>query len=156
MKHKFLILLACVSALVLVSCGDPILPYHSGNYWYEYYIVNGTTSPITIQKEGERYSQNIGAKDTVCIMITGSSNQGEDFTQVHRPTLEEGYEWMVYAGKTYRLTYQDKVYAVDDEQTNSFKYCANYQGNVSDRSVFIYEYYFVIDDAFIATLPQIE
>ena len=58
----------------------------------------------------------------------------------------------IYAG-SYTLTYQDKVYEINETQENTFTHCANYNGYENPKSVFLYDYFFVIDEAYIATLP---
>lgn len=154
MKHKLFILSACFCALLFVSCHHQYM-YDSGEYAYNYYLVNKTSSPITLEWVNNHKNLYIAVNDTVELMLSSSEYHADDLQQLYRPSLEDGYEHWIQRGE-WILTYQDKKYKIDDTQENSFTVCANYRGHESPKSVFIYEYYFDIDEEYIATLPLLE
>lgn len=151
MKTKLIIFFTCVSALLFISCEQKDM-YHSGRYFYRYYLVNKTSSPITIEWLDQGQSYNMKANDSTIILNVGVAYTGNDLMYIQRPTLEDGYKGTVDAG-SYTLTYQDKVYEINETQENTFTHCANYKGYENPKSVFLYDYFFVIDEAYIATLP---
>lgn len=150
MKTKIIILFALLSSMLFISCEHKD-QYHSGTYSYRYYLVNKTSSPLTLEWLGIQ-SYNMKANDTTVILNVSVASTGDDLMYIQRPTLEDGYKGTVDAG-TYALTYQGKVYEINEKQENSFIQCANYKGYVNPKSVFLYDYFFVIDEAYIATLP---
>lgn len=152
MKHKFFVLLTCLSALLLVSC-EQEAKYKSGMYYYRYYLVNGTSS--TINLEGvtiDNKNWEMAPNDTVTFVSSINQYTGDELIYLHRPSLEDGYHGEICQAE-YKLTYQNKTYTVDESQKNSFAICANYQGIQNPKSDFIYDYYFIIDEDYIATLP---
>ena len=154
MKHKLFIFLASLSVVLFASCHRQP-KYNSGEYWYTYYLVNKTSSPITLEWLDNSRNYNMAVRDTTMLHAYGVVEQHDDLFQLHRPSLTDGYEGQIQVGE-WILTYQDKKYKRDDTQENSFMNCANYQGYESPMSVFIYDYYFNIDEEYISTLPLLE
>lgn len=156
MKHHFYVLIVGLTVLLLSSCENH-RTYSSGNYLYYYYLANKTSSPVSITNASQ-YWQLI-ADDTVNIAWDEKEEKVTDIPfdeavyQLHRPSLEDGYVGTLGFEGDVLLTYLGKRYRVDATQPNSFLLRANYKGIQSPKSAFIYEYYFTIDEDYIATLP---
>ena len=137
-----------VTCTLLVSC-EPM--YNTGTYYYSYYLVNGTSSPIEVKWDKEYYGLNAG--DTIVFHHYCFSEKGDNLFSLHRPTLEDGYEGQIDV-QNCTVLYQNNLLKVDYSQTSSFLYKANYTGIQHPQSVFVYEYYFTIDEAYISSIPQ--
>ena len=148
MRYKFLLLSLCVSAMLLVSC-EPM--YNTGTYYYSYFLVNGTTSQIDLKWDKGHCS--INPNDTIVFHHYCSSDKGDDLFSMHRPTLEDGYEGQIDV-QYCTILYHDSIYNIDSNQHHSFLWCANYTGYQHPQSVFVYEYYFTIDESYVVTLRQ--
>ena len=134
--------------MLFVSC-EPM--YNTGTYYYSYYLVNGTSSPMEINWDSENHAVNAG--DTLVFHHYCSSEKGDDLFSMHRPTLEDGYVGQIDV-QNCTILYQSKLLKVDYSQTNSFLYKANYSGIQHPKSVFVYEYYFTIDETYLSSVPQ--
>ena len=156
MKHQLIVLAACLSAVLFSSC-EQSKTYTSGKYFYYYYLVNKTSSPVEVTCGKQDWlllvndTANI-AYDEKVNEISNEQPYEVAVEQLVRPSIEDGYQGTIDQGN-FTLTYQNKVYVIDDAQANSFLRCANYKGIQSPKSDFIYDYYFVIDEDYIATLP---
>ena len=146
MKKIFICLAAL--AMLLTSC-EPM--YNTGTYYYSYFLVNGTISQIDVKWDKGHCSINSG--DTIVFYHYCSSDKGDDLFSMHRPTLEDGYEGQIDV-RNCTILYQDSIYNIDNNRDDSFLMCANYSGYQHPQSVFVFEYYFTIDESYVATLRQ--
>ena len=151
MKHHLITLLASLTAILVISC-QPQEKYRSGTYYYRYHIINGTSSSVILESATIGKHFEMAAGDTIILSSYGTESSGNELLFLERPSLNNGYKgWTCQ--EEFTVTYLEKTYVVDQSQANSFLACINYTGKEDSESVFIYDFYFVIDEAYIATLP---
>ncbi len=119
---------------------------------YSYYLINDLNDDVIMHQQFRTSEEQtvIAAGDTLRFAMWSVSHGSNDLEGLHRPALEDGYESTIQTFPT-TLTINGMVYEVNKEQEHSFMRTANYEGMQDPNGVFYYNYYFHIDDAYLAS-----